>query len=67
MSEDESVSTMLRIEPEPTIEELIAIVRSLRPAVDDVPVSPPRSRWIESGRREQLHNPLFDRRGGWNS
>ena len=66
MSEDEPALTKLLIEPEPGPEELVAILHALRAASDEAPAPPARSRWIEVGRREQVHRPQDDRRGGWN-
>lgn len=66
MSDEEPFFARLLIEPEPTQEELLAIMYSTRPPAEDLPEETPRSRWTVTGRREQLHRPLYDRRGGWN-
>lgn len=67
MSDATDLTLRLTIEPEPTAEELVAILTSMQstagePDVDKTNVS----RWEETARREHLRHPLTENWNGWN-
>ena len=66
MSDAEPKTPEIRIEPEPTPDELVAILIAMRPTTIDHVEEPPVSRWAQAARREQLRSPWDDVDRGWN-
>lgn len=66
MSDDGFELPRMAIDPEPTGEELVAIIVSMQANESGEPDAPPPSRWKVTARREQMRRPRDDRRTGWN-
>jgi hypothetical protein len=65
MTEDAPPVFRLKIEPEPTPEEFVAILTTLQRTEPEPESEAPPSRWAQIARREQLRTPLSESWSGW--
>lgn len=67
MSDAADPTLRLKIEPEPTAEELVAIMASMQSTAGEPDLATTKvSRWEETARREHLRHPLTENWNGWN-
>ncbi len=66
MSDAEPKMPQIRIEPEPSPEELVAILTALQPVTVEDMQAIPASHWAQRARLEQLRTPWDESDRGWN-
>ena len=67
MSDDEKMIPRWTIQPDPTAEELVAILAAMHwgARIETPPEQTSESRWSQTARREQLRAPLDEPGNGW--